>query len=107
MQSLADGPTCTRSWSRNERLRPKVNRQRVRDVRTGADAIKELHQQPCAPTVSEATRKTATRRVIPVHSTDLRRVLLRRRNGTDGRPLPGDAYVFGNEVGERLEPELA
>lgn len=67
------------------------------------DVDYDAHGQPVALTVSEATSKTATRRVVPVYSKDLRKVLLRRRNGPDGKPLPADAYVFGNEVGERIK----
>ena len=45
--------------------------------------------------------KTHDLRVIPV-SSDLRAVLEMRRTDPTGQPLPPDAYVFGNGVGERL-----
>ena len=45
--------------------------------------------------------KTNDLRVIPV-SSDLRAVLEMRRTDPMGHPLPPDAYVFGNAVGEPL-----
>ena len=45
--------------------------------------------------------KTHDLRVIPV-SSDLRAVLEMRRTDPTGQPLPPDAYVFGNAVGEPL-----
>jgi integrase len=47
--------------------------------------------------------KTKTRdlRVIPV-SSELRAVLEMRRTDPTGHPLPPDAYVFGNAVGDPL-----
>lgn len=45
--------------------------------------------------------KTKTTRRIPI-STRLRGVLELRRFGPDGKPLPPGAYVFGNEIGERV-----
>jgi integrase len=44
--------------------------------------------------------KTRTGRVVPL-TTRLREVLQRRRVRPDGHPHGPDAYVFGNEVGER------
>ena len=38
---------------------------------------------------------------MPV-STRLQAVLSKRRSGSDGQPFPSDAYVFGNEIGERV-----
>ena len=46
--------------------------------------------------------KTKTDRTVPI-STRLRAVLEMRKTGPDGKGLPGDAYVFGNEVGERVK----
>ena len=43
--------------------------------------------------------KTHDRRVIPV-SSDLRAVPEMRRTDSTGHPLPPDAYVFGNAVGD-------
>ena len=43
--------------------------------------------------------KTHDNRSIPV-SSDLRAVLEMRRTDPTGQPLPPDAYVFGNGVGE-------
>ena len=45
--------------------------------------------------------KTHDLRVIPV-SSDLRAVLEMRRTDPTGQPLPPDAYVFGNAVGDPL-----
>jgi integrase len=45
--------------------------------------------------------KTNDPRIVPI-TERLRAVLEYRRFGTDGRELPLDAYVFGNEVGERV-----
>ena len=44
--------------------------------------------------------KTNTMRVVPV-SQRVTAILEMRRLGPDGEPLGSDAYVFGNEVGER------
>jgi integrase len=48
--------------------------------------------------------KTKTRRVrrIPI-SSRLRPILEMRRTGPDGAPQPPSAYVFGNEVGQRMK----
>jgi integrase len=43
--------------------------------------------------------KAALERVVPITGR-LRAVLQMRRHGPDGKELPADAYVFGNEVGE-------
>jgi integrase len=40
-------------------------------------------------------------RTIPM-SSRLRQVLEMRRNGLEGKPLPASAYVFGNEIGQRV-----
>ena len=48
-----------------------------------------------------ASTKTGKARVIPIMSR-LRALLLTRRNGPDGEPLPAAAHVFGNEVGEPI-----
>jgi integrase len=45
--------------------------------------------------------KTKTDRTVPI-SSRLKAVLEMRRNGPDGKELPADAYVFGNECGERV-----
>ena len=45
--------------------------------------------------------KTHDLRVIPV-SSELRAVLEMRRTDPTGQPLPPEAYVFGDGVGERL-----
>ena len=46
--------------------------------------------------------KTKTDRLVPM-SSRLRAVLEMRKTGPDGRDLPRDAYVFGNEVGEQVK----
>ena len=46
--------------------------------------------------------KTAHDRTVPI-STRLRSILEMRRTGPDDKELPGDAYVFGNEVGEPVK----
>jgi integrase len=46
--------------------------------------------------------KTKKPRVLPV-GTRLRAVLSMRRHAPDGEPHAPDAYVFGNEVGERVK----
>ena len=46
--------------------------------------------------------KTHQNRIIPV-SSDLRAVLEMRRTDPKGNPCPSEAYVFGNEVGERIK----
>jgi integrase len=48
-----------------------------------------------------ASFPTGRTRVVPVGQR-LRAVLAIRRHGPDGMPLGPDAYVFGNEVGERV-----
>ncbi len=48
-----------------------------------------------------AKTKTKMDRTVPI-STRLRSLLEMRRHGPDGQELPPDAYVFGNEVGERI-----
>jgi integrase len=45
--------------------------------------------------------KTKRDRTVPI-STRLRALLEMRRTGPDGEPHQPDAYVFGNEVGERV-----
>jgi integrase len=45
--------------------------------------------------------KTRTARIVPI-STRLLGVLQLRQHAPDGDRLPADAYVFGNEVGERV-----
>ena len=45
--------------------------------------------------------KTNTRREVPIGSR-LAAVLEMRRHAPDGKPFGPDAYVFGNEVGERI-----
>jgi integrase len=50
---------------------------------------------------SEKT-KTKADRTIPVSST-LRAILQMRRTGPDGEAFPPHAYVFGNELGERVQ----
>jgi integrase len=49
-----------------------------------------------------AKTKTAEARVIPV-GPNLRAVLELRRHACDGKEQPTTAYVFGNEVGERVK----
>ena len=46
--------------------------------------------------------KTATQREIPI-SGRLAAVLSMRRHAPDGEPFPPDAFVFGNDVGERVK----
>lgn len=46
--------------------------------------------------------KTKRDRRIPI-STRLRGILEMRRFDPAGEPLPGDAYVFGNEIGQQVE----
>jgi integrase len=46
--------------------------------------------------------KTKTDRTVPI-STRLRAVLEMRQTGPDGKALPQDAYVFGNEIGEQVK----
>lgn len=48
--------------------------------------------------------KDREERAIRITAT-LRTVLDARRNGPDGQPLPGAAYVFGNAVGESVSRE--
>ena len=59
--------------------------------------------QPTAIMVSAEMAKTNRPRTVPVLSARLRMVLLRRRLGPNGQPLPVHAYVFGNEVGEPVK----
>jgi integrase len=49
-----------------------------------------------------AKTKTRRDRRIPI-STRLKAILEMRRFGPDGEPLPDEAYVFGNEIGQRVE----
>lgn len=50
----------------------------------------------------DGARKTNSRRTVPI-SARLRSVLVRRRlNPLTGQPFPDDAFVFGNETGERI-----
>lgn len=49
-----------------------------------------------------AKTKTGEARVIPVGDR-LRPELSMRRHGPDGKELPSQAYVFGNEAGERVK----
>ena len=46
-----------------------------------------------------AKTKTRADRHVPI-SAALREVLVRRQQGPDAEPLPNDAFVFGNEIGE-------
>jgi integrase len=45
--------------------------------------------------------KTKQERTVPI-SSRLRAILEMRRNGPDGEPHPPEAYVFGNEIGQRV-----
>lgn len=45
--------------------------------------------------------KTKSDRVVPM-SSRLRAILELRRLGPDGKELPGDAYVFGDEIGRKV-----
>ena len=45
--------------------------------------------------------KDRENRLLPI-SSRLRKVLEMRRNGPVGLPFPLSAYVFGNEIGERV-----
>jgi integrase len=60
------------------------------------DPIREITLPACKT-------KTKKDRTIPV-STRLRAVLDMRRHDPAGEPLPGEAYVFGNELGEPADP---
>lgn len=62
----------------------------------------DMSGQPRALAVDAAISKTNTARTVPILSERLRAILLRRRVGPDGERLPADAFVFGNEVGERI-----
>ena len=46
--------------------------------------------------------KTQRDRRIPI-STRLKGILEMRRLDPAGQPMPSDAYVFGNEVGQRVK----
>lgn len=46
--------------------------------------------------------KTRSGRTVPI-STRLRAILEMRRHGPNGKELPATAYVFGNEIGERVK----
>jgi len=48
-----------------------------------------------------AKTKTSKPRTVPM-SSDLRKVLEMRLHDPDGEPLPPTAYVFGNELGQRI-----
>ena len=54
-------------------------------------------------TVRAENTKTDSSRVVVVSSARLGAVLHRRRLGPNGRPLGGEAHVFGNEVGEPVD----
>ena len=62
----------------------------------------DVSGQPRALFVDAAISKTAQARTVPIMSVRLRAILERRRSGPDGRALPSNAHVFGNEVGERI-----
>jgi integrase len=52
--------------------------------------------------IEASKEKTRTARIVPI-STRLRAVLDMRRHDPSGEPFGPDAYVFGNEVGERVK----
>src|SRR5262245_59987166 len=70
----------------------------VKDVRVTTGPKGQKRQTLVLP--AEKTKTNSTRE-IPVDSR-LADVLEMRRVGPDGKPLGPDAYVFGNEVGERI-----
>ncbi|MDQ3487624.1 MAG: tyrosine-type recombinase/integrase, partial [Acidobacteriota bacterium] len=53
-------------------------------------------------TIRAEKAKTRTARIVPL-SSRLRAVLEMRKLGPDGKELPMDAYVFGDEIGGRLK----
>ncbi len=57
--------------------------------------------QPRTLLLPAAKTKTHEARLLPI-GTRLRAMLEMRRTGPDGRPHGPEAYVFGNEVGERI-----
>lgn len=60
------------------------------------------NKQPRAVRLRAENTKTARPRTIPI-TQPLRTLLEMRRNDADGEPFGPDAYVFGNEVGERQD----
>ena len=114
-------------------LESKVERPRRRRLEPGEEALLLEHAQPhlralivamletgCRPgellmltwgrirweenvlCLSDETTKTAVARTIPI-SQRLRAELEMRRTDPKGEPFPASAYVFGNEVGERIK----
>jgi len=61
----------------------------------------DVSGKPIDLVLPAATTKTNRTRVLPIGAR-LSAVLEMRRTAPDGKPLGGDAHVFGNEVGERI-----
>jgi integrase len=65
------------------------------------DVICNEKGEPRTLSLRAENTKTDTARTVPV-SPRLRAILEMRRLGPDGLPLGSDAYVFGNDVGDRI-----
>ncbi len=63
---------------------------------------RQVHCQENVLCFSDETTKTAVARTIPM-SQRLRGELDMRRTDLTGQPFPSGAYVFGNEIGERVK----
>ncbi len=63
---------------------------------------RDENDQPRWIALPAAKTKTNQSRMIPV-GPRLRAELAMRQHAPDGKDLPGTAYVFGNEVGERID----
>jgi len=68
---------------------------------TWGDVLRNERGEPQKLLLSASKTKTNEYREVPV-GLNVRAVLLMRRQGPDGKDLPNTAYVFGNEVGERV-----
>lgn len=63
----------------------------------------DAKEQPKAVMLAAQNSKTGRPRTIPLVSSRLRAVIMRRRKGPDGKDLDGTKHVFGNAVGEEVD----
>jgi integrase len=86
-------------------LRPLVEAALETGCRRGELLSLQWHQVRWTPraeiVLPAAKTKTRRDRRIPM-SSRLRSILAMRSHAPDGKPHPADAYVFGNEIGERV-----
>ncbi len=107
--ALAEEHARTRRLHPGEEERLLLNANGLRDViiaaletgmRRGELLSLQWHQVRGDVSLPAAKTKSGEARRVPISSV-LRAVLEARRNDPDGKPLPPDAYVFGDEIGRQ------